>query len=74
MDKKKSPTYFRGTDSAEVIPVIRTRAMRGAGTPEDPFREVTQYWSLQGEFLCEADPYFAEGIDSASSNVSSQSM
>ena len=40
------PIHARGTDAAEVIEVIRTKAMRGAGIEEDPVREVTQYLSL----------------------------
>ena len=46
----------RGTDSAEVIRVIKTTALRGAGTKDDLSRIVTQYWSLEGEFLAEHDP------------------
>lgn len=46
----------RGTDSAEVIKVIRTTALRGTGTKDDMSRIVTQYWSLEGELLAEYDP------------------
>lgn len=46
----------RGTDSARVVPVVETRALRGNGTEEDKCREVTQYWSLGGELLAENDP------------------
>lgn len=46
----------RGTDSAEVIKVIKTTVRRGAGTKEDMSRIVTQYWSLDGNFLAENDP------------------
>ena len=44
-----------GTKSARVIQVIETRAKRGLGTTEDPTREITQYWGLDGEFLAEMD-------------------
>lgn len=47
--------YPRGCDSAKVIQVIKTEAARGAGTIEQPARRVTQYWSLDGEFLAEVD-------------------
>lgn len=50
------PVYPRGTDSARVIQVIETKAMRGEGTDIQPSREVTQYWTLDGEFLAENDP------------------
>lgn len=47
----------RGTDSARVIQVIETKALRGSGDSEaDMCRNVTQYWSLDGEFLVENDP------------------
>ena len=44
-----------GTKSARVIQVIETKATRGLGTEEDPTREVTQYWDLDGRFLAEMD-------------------
>lgn len=48
----------RGTDSARVIQVIETKALRGLGTEKDPVREVTQYWDLEGKFLAELDTEF----------------
>lgn len=46
----------RGTDSARVIQVIETKALRGKGdNVTDMCRAVTQYWSLEGEFLAEYD-------------------
>lgn len=44
-----------GTRSARVIQVIETKADRGLGTNQDPVREVTQYWALDGHFLAEID-------------------
>lgn len=64
---------LRGCNSAQVIPVIETKAARGAGTQEDPTRIVTEYWSLGGEKLAENDPYLGS-IASASSKASSDSM
>lgn len=46
----------RGTDGARVISVIRTKALRGSGTEDDPCRTVFQYWSLEGSLLAENDP------------------
>ena len=46
----------RGTDSAKVIQVIETVAVRGDGSPENMCRWVHQYWSLEGELLAENDP------------------
>lgn len=46
----------RGTDSARIITVIETTALRGCGTEEDPCRRVRQYWSLDGKLLGENDP------------------
>jgi hypothetical protein len=48
--------FPRGVDSAKVILVIETKSARGAGTPEQPTRLVTEYWSLEGIKLAEYDP------------------
>lgn len=38
----------------ELIQVIRTRiTTRGSGKENDPYRAVTQYWSVDGELLAE---------------------
>ena len=47
-----------GTKSARIIAVIETKAKRGLGTKEDPVRDVTQYWDLDGTFLAEMDTEF----------------
>lgn len=41
--------------SVDVIQVIRTVAMRGAGTKEDPFRNITQFWTMDGLLIKETD-------------------
>ena len=41
--------------SVDVIQVIRTVAMRGAGTPENPFRNITQFWTMDGLLMKETD-------------------
>ena len=45
----------RGTDSARVVEVIETKALRGTGTEEDMCRLVTQYWDFEGNLLAERD-------------------
>jgi hypothetical protein len=45
----------RACDSARVIQVIETTAMRGDGK-ETVLRLVTQYWSLDSQLLAEKDP------------------
>ena len=45
----------RGCDSAKVISVIMTKALKGSGTENDPVREVTQYWDFDGNLLAEHD-------------------
>ncbi len=50
----------RGTDSAKVIQVIETSALRGKGTEEDRCREIKQYWDFEGNLLAENDPYIKE--------------
>jgi hypothetical protein len=40
-----------------VIQVIQTdNELRGVGEPGDPYRRVTQYHTLDGDFLAESDP------------------
>lgn len=56
MDKIKT-VRPRGTDSAKVIEVIETKSIRGSGSGDDLCREVTQYWSLDGELLAEVEPF-----------------
>lgn len=51
--EKKITAIPRGCDSARIEQVIVTRALKGAGTENDPYREVTQYWSLTGKLLFE---------------------
>ena len=41
--------------SVDVIQVIRTVAMRGTGTPNDPFRNITQFWTMDGFLIKETD-------------------
>lgn len=45
----------RGCDKAEVIAVIKTTALKGAGTENDPCREVIQYWDFEGNLLAQND-------------------
>lgn len=56
MEERKSPAYFRGTESATVIKVIKTVAWRGDGTQREPFRRVIQYWTFDGNLIGEDDP------------------
>ena len=53
VSKVKGP---RGTDSARVVSVIETRALRGTGTEKDKCRIVIQYWDFEGNLLAENDP------------------
>lgn len=57
MENFRKPVKPRGTDEAKMILIIETRSLRGIGTEEDPCRCVTQYWSLDGDFLAENDPH-----------------
>lgn len=51
--EQKITAIPRGCDNARVEQVIVTRALKGAGTEDDPCREVSQYWSLTGKLLFE---------------------
>lgn len=53
----------RGTDSAQVIQVIKTESIRGKGTQEDLCRTVVQYWDFDGHLLAENDPCAEEKCD-----------
>lgn len=43
--------------SAKLLQVIETSELRGVGTEESPMRNVTQYFSVDGAFLAETDPF-----------------
>ena len=51
-----------GTDSAQVIQVIKTESIRGKGTQEDLCRTVVQYWDFDGHLLAENDPCITETV------------
>lgn len=69
-DKNTKSVRPRGVDSAKVIQVVETKALRGNGTEGDPFRYVIQYWSFDGYLLAEKDPKEDEaGIESSAINV-----
>lgn len=40
-----------------VIQVIESTELRGNGSEQDPFVEVVQYHTLEGEFLAENNPH-----------------
>lgn len=44
-----------GPKSVRVISVIEVKANRGLGIKDDPVREITQYWDMDGNFLAESD-------------------
>lgn len=50
-----NPVVPRGVDSAKIIQVIETVALKGAGTEADPIRYIKQYWTFDGELLAEKD-------------------
>lgn len=41
----------RGTDSVRVVSVVEVTTTVGDGTPGNPMRTMTEYWSLSGERL-----------------------
>ncbi|RGD72943.1 carboxypeptidase [Anaerofustis stercorihominis] len=43
--------------SVKVRKVIEIKTDKGMGIKEDPIREVTQYWDLEGNLLAEKDCY-----------------
>ena len=55
--EQKITAIPRGCDSARVEQVIVTRALKGAGTEDDPCRKVIQYWTLDGELIVTRSQY-----------------
>lgn len=49
--------------TAKLIEVIETVYLRGNGTKSEPIREVTQYWSKDGQLLAEKDTITSECFD-----------
>lgn len=47
----------RTSMTCKLIEVIQAYVTRGRGTPENPYRTVTQFWSKEGELLAENDPH-----------------
>lgn len=45
----------RECDKAEVVTVIKTKVLKGAGTVEDPVRFLYQYWDFEGNLLAKHD-------------------
>lgn len=58
-------------DCAEIVKVIRATLAKGAGSPDDPVRQVIRYYDTDGTFIGEVDDYQrgALGTLSASSAV-----
>lgn len=59
----------RGTDSAKAIVMIKTISICGAGTKEDPVREITQYWDLDGNLVATIDPFSNQERAERRSNI-----
>lgn len=56
MDEKKETVHSEGVDSLKVISVIELKVTIGSGDKEDPVRQVTEYWALDGRRLAIVDP------------------
>ena len=54
--EEKNSCLRQGSSSAKVIPVVEVRTTTGDGTPESPYREITEYWSPDGVLLAISDP------------------
>lgn len=49
-------TRLTGVNEARVIEVVQVRSLAGDGTNENPFYEVTEYYSFGGELLARHNP------------------
>lgn len=45
----------KGIERAKMVEVIKTRTVKGDGTPEDPVRSVVQYWEKDGRLIAEKE-------------------
>lgn len=58
MRKTKEYKHGRkGGGMIKVIPIIEAKIVTGSGKEEDPVRQVTQYWSLDGKLLFTFDDW-----------------
>ena len=55
--EQKITAIQEGVTVLGVEQVIVTRALKGAGTEDDPCREVIQYWTLDGELIVTRSQY-----------------
>lgn len=49
-------------ENVKVVPVIQTVTKKGSGTENDPYREVVQHWTLDGELIAEKCNWNSDGI------------
>lgn len=43
-------------DEAQIIEVIEVKSIVGDGTSEDPYRQITEYFSKEGDLLARREP------------------
>lgn len=68
-----------GCTNASIIIAIQTNEIVGDGTPDNPTRRISKYWSMDGELLASFDPidvdertvriHFPDGINNAEVNL-----
>lgn len=49
-------TRLTGVNEAKVIQVIEIKSLAGNGVEGNPYYEVTEYYSLEGELLARRNP------------------
>lgn len=74
MSTKKETVHPMGVDSVKVTSVVELKISIGSGDEDDPVRQVTEFWSLDGNRLAVTDPYLTGSMDRASSSASSASI
>jgi len=55
MKKKEPMNKTEPVREVKEISIIMVTVLRGAGVEGDPYREVTQYWTLSGELIADKD-------------------
>lgn len=47
---------------AKLVTLIETTSLRGAGKNNDPYREVKEWWTLDGELVVEWDRWYEQEL------------
>ena len=69
MSSNKIKERGDSVENVKVVSVIQAVTKKGSGTENDPYREVVQYWTLNGELLSEKLNYDSARIGQISPTI-----